>query len=39
MTYQRFEDLPVWKEAIELAKEIYAFSDVKAFTGQWSLRD
>jgi len=27
MTYKRFEDLPVWKEAIKLAEETYAFCD------------
>ena len=26
MTYQRFEDLPVWKESIRLAERIYAYT-------------
>jgi four helix bundle protein len=39
MTYQRFEDLPVWKEAIGLAEKIYALTGDKAFGPQHSLRD
>ena len=27
MKYTRFEELPVWKAAIELAREVYAFTD------------
>jgi len=26
MAYERFEDLPVWKSAIELAEKIYALT-------------
>jgi four helix bundle protein len=39
MTYERFEDLPVWKAAVELAEKIYAFTDIKEFKGKYSLRD
>ena len=39
MTYERFEDLPVWKTAIELGRAVYLFTDRAAFKGQRSLRD
>lgn len=39
MTYQRFEDLPVWKAAIQLGVKVYALTEHEAFKGQGSLRD
>ena len=39
MTYERFEDLPVWKAAIEFAGRIYALAEGPAFKGGFSLRD
>jgi four helix bundle protein len=39
MTYERFEDLPVWKTAIDLARAIYVFTNRAPFKGQRSLRD
>jgi four helix bundle protein len=39
MTYERFEDLPVWKAAIELAIKIYAFTEKPPFRRKYSLRD
>ena len=39
MTYQRFEDLPVWKEAIRLAENVYGLTENAAFQKQYSLRD
>lgn len=39
MTYERFEDLPVWNKAVELGGAVYAFTAQRAFKGQWSLRD
>jgi four helix bundle protein len=39
MTYQRFEDLPVWNEAIRLAEKVYALTSDAAFHEQRSLRD
>lgn len=39
MTYQRFEDLPVWKVAIQLGVNVYALTEHEAFKGQGSLRD
>jgi four helix bundle protein len=39
MRYERFEDLPVWKAAIELAVRIYAITAREEFKGQASLRD
>lgn len=39
MKYTRFEDVPVWQDAIQLADEVYAMTDVKAWKGSWSLRD
>ena len=31
MTYERFEDLSVWKAAIELAEKIYALTEKTPF--------
>ena len=39
MKYKRFEDLPVWKSAIDLAVRIYALTDTHEFRSQRSLRD
>lgn len=39
MTYERFEDLPVWKAAIELAEKTYGLTKSKNFRFQRSLRD
>src|SRR5688572_33244711 len=39
MKYTRFEELPVWQAAIDLAVEIYRFTGNEEFKGQGSLRD
>jgi four helix bundle protein len=39
MTYERFEDLPVWKAAIALAEKIYALTEQPPFRKKYSLRD
>lgn len=39
MKYSRFEELPVWKAAIELAVQIYLLTSRPAFKGRYSLRD
>ena len=39
MRYTRFEDLPVWNTAIELAVEVYALTSKPEFKGHWSLKD
>jgi four helix bundle protein len=39
MTYQRFEDLPVWQEAIGLAEKVYGLTEDAIFQKQYSLRD
>jgi four helix bundle protein len=39
MTYKRFEDLPVWNAAIDLAVQVYALTSVAQFKSQRSLRD
>ncbi len=39
MTYKRFEDLPVWQEAIRLAEKVYALTEDTASQQQYSLRD
>jgi hypothetical protein len=39
MNYKRFEDLPVWNAAIELAVEIYALTESAPFRRRRSLRD
>ncbi|GMU32934.1 MAG: hypothetical protein AMXMBFR20_08060 [Planctomycetia bacterium] len=37
--YERFEDLPVWKAAIELAIATYALTENRALAGPGDLRD
>lgn len=39
MKYERFEDLPVWKAAIELAVKVYSLTANESFKGHSSLRD
>jgi len=39
MKYSRFEELPVWPDAIELAVKIYQFTSRAAFKGRYSLKD
>lgn len=39
MTYQRFEELPVWQEAIRLADGVYDFTDAHKAAMSYSLRD
>ena len=38
-TYQRFEDLPVWQAAMELADALYDVTEGDAFHHRFSLRD
>jgi len=39
MTYKRFEDLPVWNAAIDLAIHVYALTSKPQFSSQRSLKD
>jgi four helix bundle protein len=39
MTYKRFEDLPVWKEAMRLAHRVYDLTENPRFKISFSLRD
>jgi four helix bundle protein len=39
MKYTRFEELPVWRAAIEMAVQTYAMTANASFKGQTSLRD
>ena len=39
MKYRRFEDLPVWKDAIELAVRVFALTARPNFKGYGGLRD
>jgi len=39
MKYNRFEDLPVWKAAIDLAKRVHTMTADSTFKGHFSLRD
>ena len=39
MRYKRFEDLPVWKEAIKLAVAVFALTDHGQFKSKPRLRD
>jgi len=37
--YSRFEELPVWRDAIEVAVNTYKLTSHSQFKGQYSLRD
>jgi four helix bundle protein len=39
MTYSRFEDLPVWQEAIRLADDVCNMTESRDWRGSHSLRD
>ncbi len=39
MQYKRFEDLPVWQEAAELARLMYEFTALEPFRRHPGLRD
>ncbi len=39
MTYRRFEELPVWQGAVELAEKVYNLTRASAFKGFCSLKD
>jgi four helix bundle protein len=39
MKYKRFEDLPVWNAAIDLAVAVYALTSKPQFASHYSLRD
>ena len=39
MRYKRFEDLPVWKDAIELAVQVYELTSKPQFKSRYSLKD
>ncbi|HVQ36533.1 MAG TPA: four helix bundle protein [Pyrinomonadaceae bacterium] len=39
MKYSRFEELPVWKDAIELAVRVFAFTNQPGFSRYRSVRD
>ncbi len=39
MKYERFEQLPVWQAAIDLARRVYVLTSKREFRGQRSLRD
>jgi four helix bundle protein len=39
MTYDRFENLPVWKAAIDLGLRVFALTDDRAFSTSGGLKD
>jgi hypothetical protein len=39
MRYKRFEDLPVWNSAIDMAVSVFALTAQPPFKSQHSLRD
>ena len=39
MKYERFEQLPVWQAAINLATAVYALTETPPFRSRYSLRD
>lgn len=39
MKYDRFEQLPAWKAAMELAEKVYSLTGLRAFDGVRELRD
>ncbi len=38
MTYERFEDLPVWQTAMQLAEGVFRLTDDRSFGGKGDLR-
>jgi hypothetical protein len=39
MKYNRFEELPVWQDAIQLAVQIFDLTSQPEFKGYFSLKD
>jgi four helix bundle protein len=39
MKIKKFEDLPIWKLALKITKEIYELTNKKEFSKDFSLRD
>ena len=39
MSFRKFEELPVWRVAVELAVRIFVWGDQKVFQGHPGLRD
>jgi four helix bundle protein len=39
MQYRRFEDLPVWRDSVELARSVYEFAALDIFRRHPGLRD
>ena len=39
MKYERFEQLPVWQSAVDLAAEVYGLTEKPAFRRRYSRRD
>lgn len=39
MKYNRFDELPIWKEAVELAKLIYNLTEKKNWVKDFSFKD
>jgi four helix bundle protein len=39
MTYSRFEELPVWQEAIKLVDKVYDMTESEEWKGSRSMRD
>jgi len=39
MKYKRFEELPVWQDAIDLAVLIFELTSQVAFNGYYSVKD
>lgn len=39
MRYSRFEELPVWNSAVDLAVQVYELTSKPAFNGRYSLKD
>jgi|SRR3990170_278159 len=39
MQYKRFEELPVWRDAVELARRVYEFTSLRPFERHAGLRD
>jgi four helix bundle protein len=39
MRYKRFEDLPVWNSAIDMAVSVFPLTAQPQFKSQYSLRD
>lgn len=39
MKYERFEDIPIWKEGMRLSREVYKLTKIPPFSRDFGLKD